>query len=437
MRYHQALLKVGFVLTLVLALFPMGCGGSKSFTPEDFKKVTEGMPEDKVKELLGKPMETLEAVGVKRSFWKVGDSYYSISFADGKVKEPLGPTSKEEHEMMRALMQAAKNAGIAPGPSNGKSAPTPVMLKSFEDPPGQIDCIALTTDGKTLAAGCRDGTVKVWEVATGKVLASLKTEKDVRGVAFSPDGKLLASGSRHRVQVWEVPGGKEKAALDEVKGIGNSYTMAVTFLADGKTLLAGHYDGEVKAWDVESRAERSKFATAAGQLEAMALAPDGSFLAVGSSSQPGDKAAPRVHMYDLPAGKAREPVLHDVEDVHALAFTRDGKLLAVGGGRGNSPTIVNVWDVSTGQKKAGLKGHTDRVDALAFSRDGRLLASGGRDGAARLWDVDTGREVAKIEHPGWVQGVAFGPDGKTLITCTFEKSVQLWDLTPVLNAAGK
>lgn len=91
--------------------FLSGCGRSqsesKSFTPEDFKKVAIGMTEDEVNSLLGKPMETIEALSVKRSFWKVGDNYYNISFVDGKVDDPIGPTTRDEQEMMRALMQMA------------------------------------------------------------------------------------------------------------------------------------------------------------------------------------------------------------------------------------------------------------------------------------------------------------------------------------------
>jgi hypothetical protein len=119
MRVQQGGLPMGFVLSAALALLPTGCGGSKSFTPADFQKVTVGMTEKQVTDLLGKPAETMEAVGVKRSFWKVGESYYSVSFADGKAQEPIGPTGKEEQEMLKALMQAARGMGNS---DQGKAA---------------------------------------------------------------------------------------------------------------------------------------------------------------------------------------------------------------------------------------------------------------------------------------------------------------------------
>ena len=107
MQLQKVLLTAEFAVTAVLALLLTGCQGNKSFTPEHFRKVSPGMTEEQVQDRLGKPAETIEAVGVRRSFWKVGDSYYSISFVNGKVEEPLGPMSKGDYEAMKALMQAA------------------------------------------------------------------------------------------------------------------------------------------------------------------------------------------------------------------------------------------------------------------------------------------------------------------------------------------
>ena len=109
MSLQHARLMIGFIVIGLVSLAPLGCsGGGKSFSPEDFKKVVKGMPEEKVKEILGNPTDTLEALGARRSFWRVGDKYYSVSFADGKVVEPMGPTTKEENDLMRGLMEAAK-----------------------------------------------------------------------------------------------------------------------------------------------------------------------------------------------------------------------------------------------------------------------------------------------------------------------------------------
>jgi hypothetical protein len=95
---------VGFVLLA-------GCSRAKEFSSEDFKKIEKGMTEAQVEEVLGPPKESIEVMGIKRSFWQVGDNYYSISFHDGKVNAPLGPFDRQEYERFRALGEQLKKAG--------------------------------------------------------------------------------------------------------------------------------------------------------------------------------------------------------------------------------------------------------------------------------------------------------------------------------------
>jgi hypothetical protein len=104
LRHLAVALLAGAVLALGLA----GCGGGKNFSPEDFKKVGKGMTEAQVKEVLGSPFDSAEAVGVKRLWWRVGDNYYSASFKDGKVEAAEGPSGREEYELMKGLMKMVK-----------------------------------------------------------------------------------------------------------------------------------------------------------------------------------------------------------------------------------------------------------------------------------------------------------------------------------------
>jgi outer membrane protein assembly factor BamE (lipoprotein component of BamABCDE complex) len=111
MRLKQVRLIPGFVFCVLVSLTLAGCGGYKNFTPEDFKKVQKGMTEDQVTEILGKPFDSGELLGVKRKWWKVDDKYYSASFKDGKVQAAEGPSKEEEYKMMKGLMDAAKKMG--------------------------------------------------------------------------------------------------------------------------------------------------------------------------------------------------------------------------------------------------------------------------------------------------------------------------------------
>src|SRR5258708_23518556 len=193
-----------------------------------------------------------------------------------------------------------KNDGENPKKNSGVSVgATPKSLKAFEHAPGKIQCIGLSSDGKTLAIGCEDGTVKLWDVETGKVLATLNSEKKkVNSVAFSSDGKLIASGSSGNiVRIWEVPGGKEKAVCQDRKEPAD--IMSVAFMPDGKSILGANYLGVVKEWDVETQKERNKFWTVK-QLASIVLAPDGTFLAAGGASQITDKLSLRSALFKTP-----------------------------------------------------------------------------------------------------------------------------------------
>jgi hypothetical protein len=129
MLSNHARLAVGLSLIAVLSLVPMSCKGKNRFNQEDFNKITKGMTEEKVKELLGEPTESMEAVGVKRLFWQVGDKYYSISFVEGKVEEPLGPTTKQDQEAMKAFMQFAKKLPEPKKVSSSKKPKEPATTK--------------------------------------------------------------------------------------------------------------------------------------------------------------------------------------------------------------------------------------------------------------------------------------------------------------------
>ncbi len=316
----------------------------------------------------------------------------------------------------------------------------PTMVKQFEHVPKQIERIALTPDGKYLAAGCKDGTIKLWDVAGGKALHTLTvggTVKDgyeVNSLLFSPNSKWLAAGrSGGPVNVWEVPGGKEQWAIVDTKPVPMSY-KAVGFLPDGKSLVTTGYPGPLKVWDVVSKAMKAEGYGIFSNMQVMVLSPDGTWAAAGQGAQSGEKPEPRVTLHDLPSGKLRGNPLPQPEGTEVLAMSPDGKMLASVKGWASDPArTVNLWDLSTGRVKAELKGHSDKIQVLAFSPDGKYLASGGWDKTVRIWDTGTGQEITSFTLEQWVTGLAFGPESKTLAVGGWMPSVTLWDLTPVLR----
>jgi WD40 repeat protein/serine/threonine protein kinase len=275
--------------------------------------------------------------------------------------------------------------------------------------------LAFSLDGKRLAGGA-----KVWDAQTGQGLLSLKGHSGfVQNVAFSPDGKRLAStdwqeGREPRtLRVWDAQTGQELLTLKGADG-------GVAFSPDGKR-LASACDKEVKVWDAQTGQELLAFKGHSSGVNSVAFSPDGKRLA----SAAWDKT---VRIWDAQA--VQKPLTlkaGTTSDVASVAFSPDGKRLASGsaGLYGHGPGEGKVWDAQTGQELFALKGHTGGVNDVVFGPDGKRLASvslgtSGRAGEVKVWDAQTGRELLSLTFKGLVgqsTSVAFSPDGKHLASC--------------------
>ena len=279
--------------------------------------------------------------------------------------------------------------------------------------------VSYAPDGKTLASGSEDKTVKFWDVGTGKELKTLKGHQDrVNSVSFSPDGKTLASGSAdNTVKLWDVGTGKELKTLkwnqDEVS--------SVSFSPDGKTLAFAGWDGTVKLWDVVTGKE---FKTLKGSkssipvVNSVSFSPDGKTLATASWDG-------TVKLWDVGTGKEPKTLKWNQGRYTSLSFSPDGKTLAAA----SWDNTVKLWDVVTGKELKTLNGHQDLVRSVSYAPDGKTLASGSQDGTVKLWDVGTGKELNTLNgHQDVVNSVSFSPDGKTLASGSVDKTVRIWEV---------
>jgi WD40 repeat protein len=289
----------------------------------------------------------------------------------------------------------------------------PALRRVLAGHVGKVGAVAIAPDGSWLASGGDDGTVRIWDAATGQERAALKGHTGgVQAVAIAPDGSWLASGGWDKtVRIWDAATGQERVTL---KGH-THWVQAVAIAPDGSWLASGSSDGTVRIWDAATGQERVTL-EAHASVEAMAIAPDGSWLASGGSGG-------SVRIWDAATGQERATLI-DTSWVEGVAIAPDSSWLASGGWNGT----VQIWDAATGQERVTLKGHSDRVEALAVAPDGSWLASSGDDGTVRIWDMATGQERPNLTGTSWVRAVAVAPDGTWLASGDRGWTVRIWDV---------
>lgn len=358
---------------------------------------------------------------------------------------------------MNARRLAAAAVILAAGMTSGLAA-EPVALKGHTQ---AVTTVAWAADGKAVATAGDDRTIRVWDPATGKQTAAL-TEIAKKGyggpvVAFTPDLKIAAVNYWGEITIRTVADGKVLTKIDPiVDGVRKSTfrpdVFAMAFSPDGKRLAtAGSVArqslpaGRVVVWGAETGKvlhKSDKLATGAG---AVAWSPDGKRLAAGTDGAGGElPEAGEVLVWDAGTGKVLHAfkVKDKVEDgewasAADVAFSSDGQRVAAvvkAGSRATPAGIIiedtgasiRVWDLGTGKSTLPVTGLKPSVARMVFSPDGKSLATAGADKMVRVWDAGSGRELSALPCPDGVMVVAFSPDGESLAAGCKDGSVRTW-----------
>ena len=279
---------------------------------------------------------------------------------------------------------------------------------------GSILGVAFSPDGKCLATGDSNGEVRLWRVADAQPLLTFPGHtRWVFSVAWSPDGRILASGSYDQtVRLWDVDTGRCLKTLPE-----NNSVLSVAWSPDGRILASGSYDQTVKLWDVKQGSCLKTLSGHTNWVFSVAWSPDGHTLASGGNDQ-------TIRLWDAKQGQCLKILRGHESWIRAVNWAPDGRILASGA----YDQTVKLWDTRSGDCLNTLRGHDNWVLSVAWSPDGQTLASGSQDRTVRFWDARSG-QCSKIlrGHSNWVRSVAWSPDGQTLASGSYDQTVRLWD----------
>ncbi|ALF52880.1 hypothetical protein ACX27_08450 [Nostoc piscinale CENA21] len=283
---------------------------------------------------------------------------------------------------------------------------------------GSVNSVALSPDGRTLASGSEDKTIKIWNLTTGQVIRTLNGHsKSVNSVAFSADGRTLASDSYDKtIKIWNVATGQEIRTLN---GHSKSF-LSVALSPDGGTLASGSLDDKtIKIWNLTTGQVIRTLNGHSKSVNSVAFSADGRTLASGSY----DKT---IKIWNVATGQKIRTLNGHSDSVLSVALSPDGKTLA----SGSEDKTVKIWNIATGQEIRTLNGHSHWVVSVALSPDGKTLASGSWDDTIKIWNVAIGQEITTLKgHSESVNSVTFSPDGKTLASGSNDATIKIWRLS--------
>ncbi|GAA6615896.1 NACHT domain-containing protein [Scytonema sp. NUACC26] len=280
---------------------------------------------------------------------------------------------------------------------------------------GRVLSIAFSPDGKLFATGEANGSISLSQIENGKLLLTFQGHTDwVRSIAISPDGATLASGSDDKtIKIWDISTGK---CLKTLHGH-SSRVYAVAIAYDGAILVSGSSDETIKVWEIATGECLKTIQGHSTTVYTVAVGQDNTTIVSGG----GDNT---VKLWNLNTGECTKTLFGHQSRIWSVAISSDNTTVASCG----DDQIIKLWDIHTGKHLKNFQGHTQRIQSTIFSPNGKTIASSGLDQTIKLWDIGTGECLKTLlGHTNSVSSIAFSPNGSRLLSASSDSTIKLWD----------
>ena len=323
----------------------------------------------------------------------------------------------------RTILCASGNAVELISAADGKSIRT---FKTGEKP---LSSFSLSSTGKMLATACEDKPIRLWDVASGMQQRTLEVEGKVSKLSFSSDGKQVAAGytseGKSIMKVWDATSAKSVIRIEyPVRAKGSSEIRHIVFSPDDRELVSSSADHTVRWWNLETGKETKKIGPLPNPLLRIAFRADGRVLMTVCPEN-------HIRLWDTATDKELPLPVGPAWSAHAAAFTPDGRKALI-----TSYHAVHIYDSVTGKELHQLTGHAGNQSDALVTPDGKTVIAGGVDGKILFWDLESGKEVKRLQAPKYsYMKLALSPDGKLLAVATSDptrKPILIWDV-----ASGK
>lgn len=285
----------------------------------------------------------------------------------------------------------------------------------------EVLTVRFSPDGKTIASGGADNTIKLWNLDGQEVKQTFKGHKaDILSLSFSPDGKMIASADGGNIisgepidgviKLWSIDGLELRTLTGH-----NAQVESVIFSPDGGTLASASIDGTIKLWNISDGKLIRTIEDGITPLMSISFSGDGKTIISGDKSGV-------VKIWDLNGNKLQSFAAHSAA-IRSVSFSPDGNIILTGG----EDNIIKTWNLS-GTEIQKFVGHTDKVRSAKFSPDGKIIVSASMDGRVKLWNLE-GKEVEGFKgiHGDRVYDVSFSPDGTLIASASADKTVKIWN----------